>query len=446
MKWRCVIPSVLLFMMGTGSAWADDLPPCSWQIKVQGQRFVPGQAQDPHASAQAVTIKDQVWLDGAGHYLWLTHSEWPGGIVFAYRQFGTPNGGARVDIHKWRDGVWITRADAKKARQDYTDQSYLVPSLLLAQLDFASGTVVDPLHRQATDGAARAVEATFNEFGQLVSIRHPQARYDYLDYPDHNANSQPSRVQIYRAEQLVADLTLQVQVADLPSDYADITLPYTDKPAPAPLAATRLADGVYRVDGAPSGYHTGFVVGRDGVAVFDAPVDANEAGAVKALIQQIAPKQPIRYLVLSHSHRDHVAGLLALADPATQVITGQGADVALKRLFGAALRQPLTPIASATTLDLGDRQIAVWPLTSSHARDMLVSADVKSGTVFQGDLFYLPEVGPIPAAFPLTDELTQLLARHLPRWQRLVGVHGRTATPTDVKVSVQLRAQQTQHK
>lgn len=447
MKWTSMIWVLLLSVAMSATTFADDLPPCSWKLTVQGQRFVAGQAQDPHARAQAVSINDQIWLNSAGHYVWLTHSEWPGGIVFAYRQFGTPQGGARLDVHKWRDGVWIQRADAKKTKLDHTDHSYLVPRLLLAQLDMRSATgSSDERHHQATDGAGRLVDVTLNSHGQLLSIRHAQARYEYREYPDQLSSSQPQRVQIYRQDQLVADLHVQVQAAELPANYAEIPLPYTDKPEPVALTATRLADGVYRIDGAPSGYHTGFVVGQDGVVVFDAPIDANEAAAIKAVIQRTAPNRSIRYIVVSHSHRDHVGGLLGLVDASTQVLIGQGGEVALRRLFGDRLQQPLQQVTKATQLDLGDRQLAIWPLHSSHARDMLVGADLTSGIVFQGDLFYLPEVGPVPAAFPLTDELVQLLQRRLPTWQQLVGVHGRSATPTDVKLSVQLRAASPQNK
>lgn len=428
------------------SCLADDLPPSSWQLLVTGQRFVAGQAQDPSQSSQSVQIDDRVWLDAAGNYLWLTHSEWPGGIKFQYRQFGTANGGARMDVTKWRDGIWLQRSDAAKAKQDYVDQTYLLPALLQTQLRGATGQLVansSSVERTntGTDAAGRPVTWTYNDHGQLLSVAQPQTRYEYLDYPDANPGSQPARIWIYRGGQQIADLQVARQAAELPADFQQIPLGYVDKPTPSSAKATLLAPGVYRIDQTPSGYHTGVVIGRDGIAVFDAPIDAKEAAANKAIIRQLAPTLPIKYIVVSHSHRDHVGGLLALLDPATQVITGVGGQQALQRLFGSSMPHQVREISQQEQLSLGDRHIALWPLRSSHAHDMLVAADVTSGTVFQGDLFYLPEVGPIPPAFPLTAELVQLLNRHIPAWRQLVGVHGRTATPTDVRQSVRLRTQ-----
>lgn len=439
MAWQQALISAALVCASTvcsSRVRADDLPPCSWHLQVQGQRFVAGQAADPQQALQAVQINDQVWLNGAGDYLWLTHSEWPGGIVFEYRQFATSQGGARIDLPKWRDGVLITRSSAEKARQDYVEQSYLLPSLLVSQLSLDVGSA---LLRHGKDAAGRAVTAEFNANGQLRSIEHAQARYDYLGYSEPHPDSQPASIHIHRGKVLVADLRVTQQVEELPADFAVIPAGYVDKPATKPLRATQLAPGVYRVDGSSSGYHTGFVVGKDGIAVFDAPIDSQESSAVKALIQRTAPGQSIRHLVLSHSHRDHVGGTLGMVDANTQIWVGAAGSVALQRLFDDKLANPVTQVTAATTLSLGDRQIALWPLRSSHAQDMLVAADVQSGSVFQGDLFYLPDVGPVVPAFALTDELLQLLQAKLPNWQRLIGVHGRTAAPADVTASLQLR-------
>lgn len=454
MVWRKVLQYVVLAsstvsLMDANKVRADDLPPCSWHLQVQGQRFVAGQSADPHQALQAVQIQDQLWINGAGDYLTLTHSEWPGGIIFEYRQFATSQGGARVDLPKWRDGVFVTRSTAEKARLDYVDQSYLLPSLLQAQLSLLDeSATASQVRRQrhGKDAAGRAVTAEFNEVGQLLAIEHAQARYDYLGYSEPQIDSQPASIQIRRSKVLVADLKVTRQVEELPADFAVIPAGYVDKPSAKPLRATHLAPGVYRVDGSPSGYHTGFVVGKAGIAVFDAPIDEQEAATIKALIQRTAPGLPIRHLVLSHSHRDHVGGTLAMVDANTQIWVGAGGAAALQRLYGDKLSQRVAQVSAVTALSLGDRTIALWPLHSSHAQDMVVAADPQTGTVFQGDLFYLPEVGPIPPAFPLTDELLRVLHKELPAWQRMIGVHGRTATPADVQTSLQLRANRTKPK
>ncbi|MFZ6732654.1 hypothetical protein ACO0LG_12090 [Undibacterium sp. Ji42W] len=60
-------------------------------------------------------------------------------------------------------------------------------------------------------------------------------------------------------------------------------------------------------------------------------------------------------------------------------------------------------------------------------------------TLFQGDLFYLPEVGPIPPVFDVGLELDSLITQHRLQVQQLVGVHGRSGTFTECKNALELR-------
>lgn len=69
---------------------------------------------------------------------------------------------------------------------------------------------------------------------------------------------------------------------------------------------------------------------------------------------------------------------------------------------------------------------------------MLVAYDSRSQTIFQGDLFYLPELGPIPPAFPVGFELHQLIQDHGLPVQQIVGVHGRTASYTEFQQGLKL--------
>jgi glyoxylase-like metal-dependent hydrolase (beta-lactamase superfamily II) len=108
------------------------------------------------------------------------------------------------------------------------------------------------------------------------------------------------------------------------------------------LRATSLGHGAYRIDGAPSGYHTGFVVGTNAVAIFDAPISPAEAQRVRAVIERTAPGRRITHVVASHTHRDHIAGLRMLS------------KMCLKRGNSSELRhscdQPSTARASSTVV------------------------------------------------------------------------------------------------
>jgi hypothetical protein len=48
--------------------------------------------------------------------------------------------------------------------------------------------------------------------------------------------------------------------------------------------------------------------------------------------------------------------------------------------------------------------------------------------IFQGDLFYVPERGAVPEAFPVSRDLDRAIRRHRLDVSTIVGVHGRPAT------------------
>ena len=89
-------------------------------------------------------------------------------------------------------------------------------------------------------------------------------------------------------------------------------------PAPVPPAVAqatvrtavsveKMADGVYLLGGGPANSY--MVEFRDVVAVFEAPGNEERSLAVIEEIGKLAPNKPIRWLVSSHPHFDHIGGL-----------------------------------------------------------------------------------------------------------------------------------------
>lgn len=80
-------------------------------------------------------------------------------------------------------------------------------------------------------------------------------------------------------------------------------------PPPEPFSAKLIKDGIYWTRGGAGG-NTGFVVGKDGVIVFDSKMTADSSREMLTAIARITPK-PVTHVVLSHSDADHVNGLSA---------------------------------------------------------------------------------------------------------------------------------------
>lgn len=212
---------------------------------------------------------------------------------------------------------------------------------------------------------------------------------------------------------------------------------YAPSPDPGPLRAVSLGEGAFTTEGGTTGYHTGFVIGDRAIAVFDAPVSPEAAKEVRALIERTAPGKPIAYLVASHVHGDHIAGLTAYAD--AEIITGPGGCNVVSRSLGTAAPSRHREIVAPAVLDLGGRSLRLYPVDSIHSKTMLVAFAPESGSIFQGDLFYRPERMPTLPIFETGAELHSVVVRERLDVKTIVGVHGGLATMQDLDKALALR-------
>ena len=146
-----------------------------------------------------------------------------------------------------------------------------------------------------------------------------------------------------------------------------------------------------------------FVVGEEGVAVIDAGGSRGLGEAVVAAVRA-ATDRPIRFLVLTHYHPDHVFGGTALADAGAEVLAHERLTDALGARAGSYLEQGRRQVgagfigseaprvdrtvASTEVLDLGGRvlELRAWPVAHSEA-DLTVM-DRATGTLIAGDLLF----------------------------------------------------------
>ncbi|TCV96420.1 metallo-beta-lactamase superfamily protein [Luteibacter rhizovicinus] len=423
------------------------LPPRTVAVELQmrGIRYSPEQARDPATAVAEIGAQQSVLWANDGHYRLKTDTHYPGNIEFRFLTIGSRDGEATVDPMHWREGIEILRDPADQARSDGADLLLLSPALLLNDAmahETVANSGADGVTVTYDDDAKRAVKLTIEPVrAQVVAAEVDKDRYTYADYRVQEKLSQPSHVQRFRNGQRIADWTAVSArpLTTIPPAAFQLPDGYVEKQSRGALRATDLGHGAWRVDGTPSGYHTGFVVGERSIAVFDAPVGVEEARQVKALIQRAAPGKPIAYVVVSHVHGDHVAGLPVYVGDGVQVLAGARAGIALRRQFGDKVDLHLQEITRARELDLGHTKVVVYPLTSTHASTMLVGYAPQARTLFQGDLFYLPEVGPIPPAFEGGKELAGLIAQQKLAVDHIVGVHGRSGDAGDLAESIRLQ-------
>lgn len=190
--------------------------------------------------------------------------------------------------------------------------------------------------------------------------------------------------------------------------------------AAAPLKVDQVAPGVYVHIGQhkdfEDGYdgdicNIGFVVGSDAVAVVDTGGSHAVGMALKEAIRTIT-RLPIRYVINTHGHPDHVFGNAAFLDADTahpgtrpqvvghvrlpRAITARGDTYLrnLKKQLGAAagkstLIAPDTTVAERLTLDLGQRKLELRAWPRAHTDNDLTVFDDASGTLWTGDLLFI---------------------------------------------------------
>jgi glyoxylase-like metal-dependent hydrolase (beta-lactamase superfamily II) len=192
--------------------------------------------------------------------------------------------------------------------------------------------------------------------------------------------------------------------------------------AAQPLRAQRVADTAWFVQGeAALGSaanrnfisNAGFVVTPQGVVVIDALGSPALADELIAAIRQVTP-QPIRWVIVTHYHADHVYGLQAFKALGATVIahrSGQqylNSETAQQRL--AASREELSPwiderthlvaadrwLDADTVMTLGGETFRIHHAGPAHtAEDLVVHAE-RASVMFAGDLVFrgrIPFVG-----------------------------------------------------
>jgi quinoprotein relay system zinc metallohydrolase 2 len=262
------------------------------------------------------------------------------------------------------------------------------------------------------------------------------------------AGDRRSGVRSMPAIRALAGATLMVRALLLPCAGAAAAPPA----ASAPLPVAEIAAGDYAhfgliapttPDNAGDIANLGIIVGQDGVAVVDTGGSVAVGRRLLAAVHGITGK-PVRYVINTHDHPDHIFGNAAF-DPGATFVGHRNLPAALARrgiyylrsfreqlgedaITAVRILPPTLAVDGETTLDLGGRRLRLTAWTpAAHTDCDLTVLDEATGVLFAGDLVFLQHV-------PVVDgSLTGWLAV-LPRLARLpaaivVPGHGRLAAP-----------------
>ncbi len=219
-----------------------------------------------------------------------------------------------------------------------------------------------------------------------------------------------SRAAIVAAVAMSLAASISQAAAENAPAYAQLTIPLQlDRVPGKPIYYSVGSPGIPGKDNEGNTSNAGFVVTSDGVAVFDALGTPSLGWALLQEIRKISDK-PVRYVIASHYHADHIYGLQAFKDHSGALIVAQErageykeneetadekADQRLDQRRGVLFPwvddktrvvPPDLTFKERMTVVLGDRRLTLLfagPAHSSSDMMMMVEPD---GVLFAGDI------------------------------------------------------------
>jgi glyoxylase-like metal-dependent hydrolase (beta-lactamase superfamily II) len=252
---------------------------------------------------------------------------------------------------------------------------------------------------------------------KMVEIR-------YSDYKDVGGGvKMPHRVHAHQGDHPLipgGHNWLDLRISEIKVNVANAATPVPDavKNAPVPnhqrVVATKLADGVVHMGG--GSHHSIAVEFKDYVTVIEGPLSNQRTNAVVAEVKKTFPNKPIRYLVNTHNHFDHLGGVRGYVAEGATVITASTKDLPAGRLarnHGGHHRPAVTAAVCAhgprsptfcrrsgrLTISDGNQTIELYHVEGlNHSDNMTIAYLPKSKILISADLGGPPPAGsPAPA-------------------------------------------------
>jgi len=242
--------------------------------------------------------------------------------------------------------------------------------------------------------------------------------------------------------------------ADTNADVGDLSAPPDVRAVPPPMATVtvdveEVTDGVWRLAG--QSHHSALLEFEDFLVLVEAPQSEARTLAVIESARELRPDKSLRYVINTHHHFDHSAGIRAAVSEGLTIVTHRTnrsfyEDMVARRhsiVQDALTRnaQPLTleAVSSEEPFEItdGTRTLQIVTVVDDlHSDGMLMAYLPRERILFEVDAF-----SPSAAASPFAETLLRNIEDRGLRVETIVPLHGAIATLEDLESAVEQEAQ-----
>lgn len=254
-----------------------------------------------------------------------------------------------------------------------------------------------------------------------------QVEVRYTEWKDFGTVKFPTHIHAHQGDDPLLPISdgrnwMDLRVTDVKANVASAALSVPDNVRsaavpPVRVESQRLGDGVWLLAG---GSHNSLAMEfREFIVVVEGPLNGERSSAVIAELKELIPNKPIRYLVNTHHHFDHLGGVRSyVAEGATVVTHHRNLEFYKRVIFTPQLRTlapdslSLFPFARTGPVPFmletmtdqysisdGERAMLIYHVEGlNHSDDMLIVYLPKEKILVNADLYSPPAQGSAPPA------------------------------------------------
>ena len=252
--------------------------------------------------------------------------------------------------------------------------------------------------------AIERVESSYGHpvVGDIKVVTH------YASYRDFAGVKFPSKIIQYQDGLMTLNLTITAVRANPP---VDIEVPAQVRNDPVPVKSEKVADGIWYITGVSA--YSVLVEMKDYLIVVEAPHGEQRSLAVIGEVKKLVPNKPIKYLVNTHHHFDHAAGVRTYAAEGATIVTHEinrpyferaaanSWTLAPDRLAKSKRKPLFQTMGDNMVLTDGTRTVELYQITGNSHHDGIIMVYLrKEKILIEADVFTPGPEGAEPPKVP----------------------------------------------